>query len=80
MRGWAYQSKGEDALALADYNLALRKRSNFPMAYNNRGTSYLRQGALQSALDDFDAALNFKSDLYHPHLNRGRVLLLKRGL
>jgi tetratricopeptide (TPR) repeat protein len=77
VRGWAYQSKGEDALALADYNLALRKRSNFPMAYNNRGTLYLRQGALQSALDDFDAALRLKSDLYHPHLNRGRVLLLK---
>jgi tetratricopeptide (TPR) repeat protein len=77
-RGWAHESKGQDDLALADYNLALRKRSNFPMAYNNRGTLYLRQGALQSALDDFDAALKIKGDLYHPHLNRGRVLLLNR--
>ena len=77
-RGWAHESKGEDDLALADYNLALRKRSNFPMAYNNRGTLHLRQGALQSALDDFDAALKIKGDLYHPHLNRGRVLLLNR--
>src|SRR6185312_2605765 len=30
-RGWAHESKGEDDLALADYNLALRKRPNFPM-------------------------------------------------
>ena len=78
VRGWAYESKGQDDLALADYNLALHKRSNFPMAYNNRGTLHLRQGALQSALDDFDAALRIKGDLYHPHLNRGRVLLLNK--
>ena len=56
-RGIAYERKGEDDLAMADYNLALQKRPNFAAAYNNRGTVNLRKGALQSALDDFNLAV-----------------------
>ena len=39
----AYERKGQDDLAMADYNLALQKRPNFGNAYNNRGTLYLRK-------------------------------------
>ena len=72
-RGRAYEGKGQDDLAMADYNLALEKRPKFAAVYNNRGTLYLRKGALQSALDDFNAAVNFAPNMYIAHANRGRV-------
>ena len=37
-RGIAYERKGQDDLAMADYNAALQKRPNYPAPYNNRGT------------------------------------------
>ena len=59
---------------MADYNLALQKRSNFGAAYNDRGTLYLRKGALQSALDDFSAAIKYTPNilvrLYQPRAGR----------
>src|SRR5262245_46832562 len=33
LRGWAYQHKGQEDQAMADYNLALQKRYNFGSAY-----------------------------------------------
>ena len=62
-RGIAYERKGQDDLAMADYNLALQKRPNFGAPYNNRGTIYLRTGALQSALDDFNAAIKYAPNI-----------------
>jgi tetratricopeptide (TPR) repeat protein len=70
--------KGQDDLAMADYNLALQKRPKFGLVYNNRGTLYLRKGALQSALDDFNSALSFAPNMYYAHTNRGRVLAMNR--
>ena len=69
-RGWAYERKGQDDLAMADYNLALQKRPNFGAAYNNRGTLYLRQGALQSALDDFNVGDQIRAELSARLTNR----------
>jgi tetratricopeptide (TPR) repeat protein len=77
-RGWAYEASGKDDQAIADYNLALSKRSNYAAAYNNRGTVYLRRAALQSALDDFNAALRIKNDMFAAHDNRGRVLTMNK--
>jgi len=63
---------------MADYNLALQKQPNFALAYNNRGTLFLRKGARQSALDDFNAALKYAPSMYFAHANRGRVLALNK--
>src|SRR5437899_5358632 len=59
LRGVAYERKGQDDLAMADYNLAIRKRANYGVPYSNRGTIQLRRGALQSALDDFNVAVKY---------------------
>ena len=56
-RGWAYESKGQDDLALADYNLGLAQAAEFSDGLQQSRHALFRQGALQSALDDFDAAI-----------------------
>ena len=77
-RGWAYEAKGQDDLAMADYNLALQKRSNLAGAYNDRGTLYLRKGALQSALDDFSWAIKYAPTGVVAYTNRARVETMNR--
>jgi uncharacterized caspase-like protein len=77
-RGWAYEGKGQDDLAMADYNLALQKRSNLAAAYNDRGTLYLRKGALQSALDDFSSAIKYAPTGVVAYTNRARVETMNR--
>ncbi|MBV8925510.1 MAG: caspase family protein [Bradyrhizobium sp.] len=77
-RGWAYQGKGQDDLAMADYNFVLQKRSNFAAAYNDRGTLYLRKGALQSALDDFSSAIRYAPTGLVAYTNRARVETMNR--
>jgi tetratricopeptide (TPR) repeat protein len=37
-RGYAHEGKGDDDLAMADYNRVLQKYPNAPLALNNRGT------------------------------------------
>lgn len=77
-RGWAYQGKGQDDLAMADYDLALQKRSNFAAAYNDRGTLYLRKGTLQSALADFSSAIKYAPTGLVAYTNRARVETMNR--
>jgi tetratricopeptide (TPR) repeat protein len=77
-RGIAYERKGQDELAMADYNLALQKRPKFGAAYNNRGTLYMRKGALQSALDDLNLAVQYAPAMYIAHTNRAHVLIINK--
>lgn len=78
VRGIAHEHKGEDDLAMADYNLAIQKRSNFGFAYNNRGTIQLRRGALQSALDDFNLSIKYTPKFLLGWTNRARVRMLMK--
>ncbi|MDN4999996.1 caspase family protein [Bradyrhizobium sp. GCM10027634] len=78
VRGVAHEHKGEDDLAMADYNLAIQKRSNFGFAYNNRGTIQLRRGALQSALDDFNLSIKYTPKFLFGWTNRARVRTLMK--
>ncbi|MCG2629135.1 caspase family protein [Bradyrhizobium sp. WYCCWR 13023] len=73
VRGIAHEHKGEDDLAMADYNLAIQKRPNFGYAYNNRGTIQLRRAALQSALDDFNLSIKYTPKFLLGWTNRARV-------
>ena len=77
-RGLAYERKGDDDHALADYNLVLQARPQAALARNFRGTLHFRKGALQSALDDFNGALKVAPNLYIAHVNRGRVLTINK--
>ncbi|UQD71693.1 caspase family protein [Bradyrhizobium japonicum] len=78
LRGLSHERKGEDDLAMADYNLAIQKRANFGYAYNNRGTIHLRRGALQSALDDFNLSIKYTPTFLLGWTNRARMRTLNR--
>ncbi|MBR0820514.1 caspase family protein [Bradyrhizobium liaoningense] len=78
LRGLSHERKGEDDLAMADYNLAIQKRSNFGYAYNNRGTIHLRHGALQSALDDFNLSIKYTPSFLLGWTNRARMRTLNK--
>ena len=78
LRGLSHERKGEDDLAMADYNLAIQKRANFGYAYNNRGTIHLRRGALQSALDDFNLSIKYTPAFLLGWTNRARMRTLNK--
>ncbi|MBR0881147.1 MULTISPECIES: caspase family protein [Bradyrhizobium] len=78
LRGLSHERKGEDDLAMADYNLAIQKRANFGYAYNNRGTIHLRRGALQSALDDFNLSIKYTPTFLLGWTNRARMRTLNK--
>ena len=56
-RCWAYNTKAQFALAVADCKKAIALRPNYFYAYNNLGTAYLGVNDYASALD----ALNKRS-------------------
>ncbi|MET3993305.1 caspase family protein [Bradyrhizobium sp. 482_C4_N1_1] len=78
LRGLSHERKGEDDLAMVDYNLAIQKRANFGYAYNNRGTIHLRRGALQSALDDFNLSIKYTPTFLLGWTNRARMRTLNK--
>ena len=78
LRGLSHERKGEDDLAMVDYNLAIQKRANFGYAYNNRGTIHLRRGALQSALDDFNLSIKYTPAFLLGWTNRARMRTLNK--
>ena len=47
-RGLAFEGKGDDEHAMADYRSRFGCVPNSALAYNNRGTIYLRKGATSS--------------------------------
>lgn len=78
LRGLAYERRGQDDLAMADYNLALQKRPTYGVPYNNRGVIQLRRGALQSALDDFNLSIKYTPKFLLGWTNRARVRTLTK--
>lgn len=78
LRGIAYERKGQDDLAMADYNLAIQKRPTYGVPYSNRGTIHLRRSALQSALDDFNLSIRFSPKFLLGYTNRARVRTLTK--
>ncbi|MET4385940.1 tetratricopeptide (TPR) repeat protein [Bradyrhizobium sp. F1.4.3] len=78
LRGVAYERKGQDDLAMADYNLAIQKRANYGVPYSNRATIQLRRGALQSALDDLNVAVKYAPKFLLGWTNRARVRTLMK--
>ena len=78
-RGIAHERKGEDDLALADYDLCLQKRPNYSPAFNNRGVIYLRKGDFKRAYDEFSSALKSTSqNRFYAFFNRGHLLTLQK--
>ncbi len=72
-RGLAYKRKGQWDRAIADYDEAIRLKSDFVFAFHNRGNAYYYKGLLDRAIADFSEAIRLKPGLAEAFGNRGNV-------
>lgn len=72
-RGIGYEGTNQLALALSDYNSAIRLDPNYADAFDNRGNTYFKTGDNQRAIADFDRAIEIKPDFALAFSNRGYV-------
>lgn len=75
-RGACFERSGQYALAVADYDMALRlKISSWLIAtvHFNRGTAYEKWGQPQKAIADYALATELRPDLLIARKSRGRV-------
>jgi len=72
-RGNAYQSKGDYARAIADYNEAIKLSFDSAMIYNNRGRAYQQRGDYERAIQDYGQAIRLDPTSALAFNNRGRV-------
>jgi Tfp pilus assembly protein PilF len=50
-------NKGDNDRAIADYNEAIRRDPNSALAFDNRGTAYLKKGDNDRAIADYNEAI-----------------------
>lgn len=60
--------------AIEDCTLAIRRKANNAMAYNNRGYAYYRLGYIDKGIKDLDKALDLQPELLQAQVNRLRIL------
>ena len=83
-RGSAYLFIGEldssnDNLenAIEDFTEAIKHKSDYPAAYNNRGRAYLAKGELEKAIADFSKAIELMPGFAEAYHYRGLAYFLK---
>ena len=76
-RGLAYKTKGLWDKAIADYDEAIRLKSDLAETFINRGNAYYYKGQIDRALKDYDEAIRLKPDLAQAFSNRGNVYRMK---
>jgi tetratricopeptide (TPR) repeat protein len=67
-RGLAYNRKGENDRAIADYTEALRLDPKYAMAYDNRALAYRSKGDTDRAIANYDKAIQLKPDLAEAYI------------
>ncbi|CCE00112.1 caspase family protein [Bradyrhizobium sp. STM 3809] len=71
LRGSAYYDKGEDDIAIADFNDALKLGPPSATIYHNRGNAYRSKGDYVHALGDYDEAIKLSPREAYSWQNRG---------
>lgn len=69
-RGTAYAQKGQDDLALKDFNRSIELDPRSASAYNNRGTIYNKQKRFDLAYEDFSRAIQVDPFYAYGYFNR----------
>jgi tetratricopeptide (TPR) repeat protein len=70
-RGSAYQAKGNDDRAIADYDEAIQLDPKNARAYNNRGIAYHAKGNNDRAIADYDEAIRVDPKYAFAYFTRG---------
>jgi tetratricopeptide (TPR) repeat protein len=77
LRGSAYYDKGEDDIAIADFNDALRTGPPSGIIYHNRGNAWRSKGEFANAIADYDQSIRLGPPSAFSWQNRG---ISKRAL
>jgi len=73
-RGNDYLEKGDLDSAIAEYDLAIIIRPDWPGAYRSRGNAYKAKGDYDRAMADYDEAILLGPDYSYAYLDRGLAL------
>ncbi|MBR0875180.1 caspase family protein [Bradyrhizobium tropiciagri] len=71
LRGSAYYDKGENDIAIADFNDALRMGPPSGIIFHNRGNAWRNKGDYAKAIADYDAAIKAGPKSAFSYQNRG---------
>ncbi|WOH68228.1 caspase family protein [Bradyrhizobium sp. BWA-3-5] len=71
LRGSAYYDKGEDDIAIADFNDALRIGPPSGILYHNRGNAWRSKGEFAKAIADYDQSIKLGPPSAFSWQNRG---------
>jgi protein O-mannosyl-transferase len=72
--GNALNAQGKVPAAMANYQMALQLKPDYPEAHNNLGNALMTQGQLPAAIEHFETALQLKPNLSDAWYNLGNAL------
>ena len=72
-RGKAYNEKGDNVHAVADYDTAIRLDPKDAIAYNNRGNAHDDLNEYDLAIADYDEAIRLDPKYVYPHNGRATL-------
>jgi tetratricopeptide (TPR) repeat protein len=76
-RAQSYYDKGQNDLAIAEYNKILAKNPDDYMAITDRGNAYLAKGQSDQAIADYNQTIKLKPDFADPYNNIGYIYLVQ---
>lgn len=68
----------DQELVITAYDHAIRLKSNYPEAYNNRGNAKYYVNQFNTAITDYDEAIRLKPDYPEAYFNRGNAKYMLR--
>ena len=77
-RGLLWREKGEQAIAIADFDEVIRINPNDATAYNNRGNARMARREFDRAIADYDQAIRLRPGHTMAYNNRGNARMARK--